>query len=136
MSTSEMNKYQQDAFDFLKDQQLIHPKLCQIKVDGESRKAQSAIEELNQISQYASLLVSTTLQSARQVFDIQSEGNDMKEAIWHTYAQAYTHRVQHEVNSLAEQITRTLTQGLVNELLQRGLYEIRSMVKDIKKSMR
>jgi hypothetical protein len=99
-------------------------------------RTQKAIREIEIIDEYARLQVNTTLQTARQIFEIQTEGNNNNETIWHSYAQAYTLRVNHAFKIFAEQLTQTLTQDLESELIQRGLYEIKSIVKAIKESLR
>ena len=130
--------FTQGLFDFYQEQGFTSTGSVIDRINIKTKESLEGIEELNLTCRYASLLVSSTLQTARTVFDSHLKDNDIDthEALWHSYAQAYTLRVQHELDQLGQRLIHSIKIDPLRKVIERGMYEFNFLVKKFQRKAR
>ena len=132
------NNSKQIAFDFFQTQNFTSVDSAIERINLKTQNALGGIKEFNLTCRYASELISSTLHTARQIFESHFDANELQsqEALWHSYARAYTLRVEHELDQLGKYIIRSLNIDPINLFIKRGMYEINSLANMIQKKVR
>jgi hypothetical protein len=125
------SNFKQEPFDFYQKQDFTSTDSVIQQINSITRASLEAMNELNITYGNASLLAISTLQIARQIFDSHFKDNtlDTHEALWHSYAQAYTLRVQHELDQLGLRLIQSISIDPLRKVIERGMHEFNFLVK-------